>query len=408
MGSRMRDGDLHIGARIAEQRRLAHLTGRGLAQRASVSYSLLSKVESGNRPASPALVAAVARALHIEASTLMGQPFQDDQRDARYEAPLAAVRAALENWDVPLEPQTAPRPLREVHRDVQRMNDIRRGADYLTVLSGTPPLIEELVHHSHHLEGRELERLHRALAFAYRCVHDATHKLGHLDLSNIILARMVSSAERSGDPYLVMLTGFLRAQSCFSTGRHDIGLRLMEQCLADVAPAADRGETPALCVQGNLRLRATILAARTAPGVKAAADAARAHWDEAWATARRLGGETTNYLLSYGPSNALVHQVALEVEVGEYGRALRLAADVHLDAGFARRYPDRVSHHLIDISRAQLWTGDRAGAYESLRQARAAAPQQVRFHPQARDTVRALRRAADREGVGAMARWMGV
>ncbi|NJQ07374.1 hypothetical protein HCN56_17720, partial [Streptomyces lonarensis] len=35
----------------------------------------------------------------------------------------------LENWDVALEPQTAPRPLREVHRDVQRMNDIRRAAD---------------------------------------------------------------------------------------------------------------------------------------------------------------------------------------------------------------------------------------------------------------------------------------
>ncbi|MEU1821955.1 helix-turn-helix transcriptional regulator [Streptomyces abikoensis] len=102
--------DTHIGARIAEQRNLAHLTQRGLADRAHVSYSLLSKVESGHRPASPAFVAACARALGIESSVLIGQPFTAEQREDRFDAPIAAIRASLENWDIPLDPVT-PRVL---------------------------------------------------------------------------------------------------------------------------------------------------------------------------------------------------------------------------------------------------------------------------------------------------------
>ena len=42
-----------IGARIAEQRRLAHLTQRGLAQKAHVSFSLLSKVEAPSTTKAP-------------------------------------------------------------------------------------------------------------------------------------------------------------------------------------------------------------------------------------------------------------------------------------------------------------------------------------------------------------------
>src|SRR5260370_11091668 len=51
------------GTRIAALRKTRGWTARELARRASVSYSLLAKVESGAAPASPALIGAVARAL---------------------------------------------------------------------------------------------------------------------------------------------------------------------------------------------------------------------------------------------------------------------------------------------------------------------------------------------------------
>ncbi|MET8011227.1 helix-turn-helix transcriptional regulator [Streptomyces sp. NPDC005271] len=395
----------HIGARIAEERIRAHLTQRGLADRAHVSLSILSKVESGNRPASPALVAACARALGIESSTLIGQPYTEELRVERFEAPLAAIRASLENWDIALDEAVPPRSLAEIKADVNHLGSLRRSAAYLGVATKAPVLIDELVEASHRYDGPDQERAHRYLAYTYRCVHDVSHKLGHIDLGNTILARMSYSAERSDDPYMVMLTAYLRAQSCFNTGRHEVGLRLMRRSLDEVEEAASAGEVSALCFQGNLRLRSTMLAARSQDSDQAAAE-----WAEAKETADRLGRDTQNYVLSFGPTNTAIHQVAMHVELGNYGAAVRSAGGVRFSREFNETYPDRVGHHFIDLSRAQFWTGDRSGAEASLHKARKAAPQQARFHPHARETVLALRRAERQtsETLSNLAHWMGL
>ena len=65
-----------IGARVAAIRKLRGLTGRELARRASVSYSLLAKVESGAAPATPAFIGAVARALRVDVPKITGQPYK--------------------------------------------------------------------------------------------------------------------------------------------------------------------------------------------------------------------------------------------------------------------------------------------------------------------------------------------
>lgn len=399
------DDTAHIGARIEEQRKLGHLTQRALAERAHVSFSLYTKVVTGKRPASPAFTAACARALGIENSVLLGQPYATEQRTERFDAPLAALRASLENWDIPLDDGIPARSLSTIAGEVHTVGAHRRSADYLKVASQAPALIDELVEASHQHSGLQQERAHQLLAYLYRCVYDVAYKLGHLDMGSIVLARMLYSAERSADPYMVMLTSYLRAQSCFNTGRHEVGLKLMQRSLTDVEEAANAGEQPALCVQGNLRLRAAVLAARGGH-----AEQARAEVTEAMETAKKLGGETQNYVLSFGPSNTKIHGVAVEVEVGEYGEAIRLARKLTFPAEFTKRYPDRVGHHFIDLSRAQLWQGDRDGALKSLRKARAVAPQQARFHPQARETVLALRRAARQSSdtLESYAHWMGV
>jgi transcriptional regulator with XRE-family HTH domain len=54
-----------IGKRIAYFRKRRRLTQQQLAVRTHVSVSLLSKVEAGLRPATPALVAALAPTLGI-------------------------------------------------------------------------------------------------------------------------------------------------------------------------------------------------------------------------------------------------------------------------------------------------------------------------------------------------------
>jgi transcriptional regulator with XRE-family HTH domain len=76
----------HTGARIARIRKQRGLLQQGLAHRANVSKSLLSKVECGQKPASPALIAACARALGVSTSDLLGQPYAEELRRDRMDA----------------------------------------------------------------------------------------------------------------------------------------------------------------------------------------------------------------------------------------------------------------------------------------------------------------------------------
>jgi transcriptional regulator with XRE-family HTH domain len=72
----MADQD-RIGARVAAMRKTRGWSGRELARRAQVSYSLLTKVESGAAPASPSFVGAVARVLKVDVTRVTGQPYDD-------------------------------------------------------------------------------------------------------------------------------------------------------------------------------------------------------------------------------------------------------------------------------------------------------------------------------------------
>jgi transcriptional regulator with XRE-family HTH domain len=76
----------HTGSRIARIRKQRGLTQQGLAMRAHVSKSLLSKVECGQKPASPAFVATCARALGVSTSDLLGQPYAEELRRDRMDA----------------------------------------------------------------------------------------------------------------------------------------------------------------------------------------------------------------------------------------------------------------------------------------------------------------------------------
>jgi transcriptional regulator with XRE-family HTH domain len=73
-------GDERTGARIATYRKLRGLTQRGLALRANVAYSTLTKIESGHSMAQPAVVAAIARALSVNVTQLTGQPYINELR----------------------------------------------------------------------------------------------------------------------------------------------------------------------------------------------------------------------------------------------------------------------------------------------------------------------------------------
>ncbi|MFK0296697.1 helix-turn-helix domain-containing protein [Streptomyces sp. NPDC090442] len=399
--------DIGTGARIAAYRRLNRLTARGLALKAGISYSLLTKVESGFKPASPDMVAACARAMDVSVNTLYGRPDHLAHSHDRLDGPLSDLRAALDNWDMPLE-DLPVRPLDEIEADVRALVKARRAAGFGQIASFAPPLINELVQATATLDGRDAELAHHLLVQVYRGAHDVAYGLGLTDLGALLLARMDYSAQRSGDPYLMALYRYMRAQTTFSTGRHEVGQRIIDTARDEIAAGISAGDQAAVCAAGNLNLRAAILATRQGDGPRA-----REALAEAKRLAAMLPGEVVGefsrgrHVMSFGPTNVSIHASAVEVELGKWGDALRLAKKVHLPDGFPG---DRIGHYWIDTARAQLWTGKNDAALASLLKARKAAPQQAKYHPSVRETVAALVRAARSapDSLISYATWAGV
>jgi hypothetical protein len=104
-----------------------------------------------------------------------------------------------------------------------------------------------------------------------------------------------------------------------------------------------------------------------------------------------------------------VHEVSVAVSLGD--RGIQRALDVARTWSPPRGMPaERRSGFYIELSRALLWAGQRASAFEALRVARRIAPQHTREHPWAREVTETLLRLsrADAEGLAAFAEWVGV
>src|SRR5215471_6118124 len=99
-----------IGTRVAALRKARGWTARELARRAAVSYSLLTKVESGAAPASPAFIGAVARALRVDVPRITGQPYEEPgTRYAALQGAITLLRRAVLAYDLP---QSLDAPMR--------------------------------------------------------------------------------------------------------------------------------------------------------------------------------------------------------------------------------------------------------------------------------------------------------
>lgn len=391
-----------IGDRVAALRRLRGLTQRGLATRAHISYSLLTKVESGHAPASPAFVGAVAQALTVDVPRITGQPYHDPvSQSQRLQAAIEPLRRALLTHDLP-EENVAPRTLAELRHAVAEISRLGRQARYLRLGERLPPLLEEL---SIAIHVRDEPDLHALLAEAYGGVSALAHALGHLDMRGIALDRIERAAHASRDPLRVARTQWSRGASLLGVAAYRPGLTLMERTRRDLGADPARMEPKALSVYGSLHLRSAVLAARAGD-----AELSDDHLRAAGRAAAVLPDPVANhYGMEFGPANVAIHAVAAAVEREDGARAIERARPLY------RRFPSelpavRAGHHWIDVARAWYYEGDRRRSFDALRRARRAAPQQVRFHPMVRELVEIAARAEARpsEELRAFVAWLGL
>jgi transcriptional regulator with XRE-family HTH domain len=389
--------DDHTGTRIKEQRRLARLTQRELANRIPYSYSLLNQVECGARPATSDFVAAVAHALNVDVTTLTGQPYVTELQRDRLAELVRPIRESLDLYDLGPNPDLRARPAAALITEADRLCEEVRATHLRNAARALPAAIAELTHTAWSMPATELWQ---ALASTYRTAHDITVKLGYYDLSAVALDRMAWAAERASDPCLGAVRQYMRALVYFREGEYTIGQRLVSSGHGIVGQAEETRE--ALAVTGQLHLGASVICARADD--KTAVDR---HIAEARAIAKRTGDASAVHWLSFGPANVALHRMSAAVEMGQFDDALTQARKIRLPSSLAT---SRRAHFLIDRARTEMETGLTEKALDHLVEARKAAPEQTRYHPGARETIRGLVHLSRRtpDTLNHMAAWVGL
>ncbi|MGA5406180.1 helix-turn-helix domain-containing protein [Streptomyces lavendulocolor] len=389
--------DDHAGARIKEQRKLAHLTQRELAARIPYSYSLLNQVECGARPATGAFVDAVAAALGVCSTVLTGSSHVTGIQQARLSALVRPIREALDLFDLDEPHMSQPcRPVTDLATAADEVCQDVRATHLRKAAKALPPLIRDL---TLTVRTRPSKEAWQALASAYRTAHDVALKVGYRDLSTVALDRMGWAAERASDPYLAAIRQYKRALGHKTSG-HELGRRLV-QAGHDILDGENSRE--ALAVAGQLHLGASAVAARAGDTAAVARHIAAAR-----ELAERVGGEAREvHWLSFGQMNVALHELGAAITLRQFDMALKQVRRISLPPS---TLTSRRARFLVDRAVVEMETGHTDRALQHLIQARRAAPEQTRYHPGTRDAITGLLHTARRtpDTLNHMAAWIGL
>ncbi|WP_432008505.1 helix-turn-helix domain-containing protein [Streptomyces bacillaris] len=384
-----------VGARIREQRRLAHLTQRQLAQRLPYSYSLLNQVECGAREASSGLVAAVAAALRIDISLLTEPETVTTAQRQRLAAMVQPIRYALDLYDLSPAPVQDRLPLVRLIASADTACRQVRATRLRAAAGILPDLITGL---THEVQTRPSTDAWRALASVYRTAHDVALKVRYSDLAGVALDRMGWAAERASDPCLAAVRYYKRALVRQET--HELGTRLIK---AGHFLLAEERSREALVVTGQLHLGAVAVAARAGDR-----EAVAGHLAAAQGLADQVGGEAGDvHWLSFGRTNIAIHALGARIRMRQWDDALVKARAIRLRSD---TLTSRRARYLVDRAVVEMETGHAAASLQHLVEARRVAPEQTRYLPGTRDAISGLVHTMRRppEGLAHMAAWVGL
>ncbi|MEV0277740.1 helix-turn-helix transcriptional regulator [Streptomyces sp. NPDC050610] len=399
-----RPDDDHIGARIADYRKLRHLTQLGLAQRAFVSRGTIAKVEAGLTPATPAIVAAVARVLEVDIAALNGQPYISEMRQDRLDRMIAPLSDALDLYDLGPDPDITPRETNVISAEVHELCADACATEYKAIGSKLPGLLGELTTaFSTSPTEADRRRIAVSLSWSYWVAYEFAYRLGYHQLASIALERMGWMAEQAQDPLLSAIRLNKRSSMLLRRGDSRMALKVLERGHQLVKQHDDADSIPVLAVSGSLYLAGAIAEAQAKN-----ADAVTGHMDSARESASRIGRDVPRaYWTSFGATNVAHFDVATSVELGKMGDAMKAARRLHFPAEHPRM---RVGRYYIEMARAYAQMGKTEAAERSLLRAREVAPQQARYHPLLRETIAVLVRRQRRAptGLASLAAWVGM
>ncbi|MFD7547208.1 helix-turn-helix domain-containing protein [Streptomyces sp. NPDC059816] len=395
--------DGHIGARIADYRKLRHLTQTGLAQRAFVSRGTIAKGEAGLSPATPAVVAAVARALEVDVAILNGQPYVSELQQDQLDRMISPLSDALDLYDLGPDPEIRPRPVAEIAADVKDLCAGACATEYKGVGTRLPGLLGELTTAVALLpHGGERRNAESSLSWAYWVAYEFVYRLGYHHLATIALERMGWMAEQAQDPLLLALRLRHRSAMLLRRGNSQLALKVLERGHQLIDQHDETESVPALAVSGTLHLAGAIAAAQAKNE-----DAVSGQLELARQVAKQIGRDVPRvYWTSFGVTNVAHFDVATAVELGNLGEAMKSARRLRFPADHPKM---RIGRYHIEMARAYAQMGKPESAEAALHRAREVAPQQARYHPLMRETIAVLVRRQRRapQSLASLAAWVG-
>lgn len=362
------------GENIAVLRKARGLGQTKLARDAGISLSYLKKIEEGVRPATPPVVASLARAMHVTTQRIYGQPFTDPSEQADL---LNDLRAAVRRHTLPREDIPEQSALSAALQDVARF---RSDTDYLGLLRRLPAVLGQVTATALQAGGDAVAW--GQVADTYGAAYTVAHRYAQPDLADMIVARQQWAAMQTWNPGAEAAAAWNEAGCYQSAGQYEDGLAIVERAIGKYQ-AARNGPEGAI-VLGSLHLRGVVLASRGRDK-----SATKDHARHAWELAESMPHDVVRHHLTFGPGNTSLYELAALVELGQPDRAAEMAPRLITEPPEGLK-PNRIARLYIDVARARLAIKDLDGAEEALKRAFAVAPQMAQIHPMCREVLRVL------------------
>jgi hypothetical protein len=218
-------------------------------------------------------------------------------------------------------------------------------------------------------------------AMAYQACATALVRLGQPLTSWIAADRAMAAAERAGN-LLLAAAGQYYLASGFLDG-HEFALadEAAQTTLTALRGLAELGDADALALCGGCTLVRAMAAARTQRP-----DAAYGHLAKARLLASRIGAQQPTVMPEFGAQFVALYEIAVSVDLGDAGHALRAAATMDM-TGLS---PRRQARMLIDVARAYALRSQVDEATAALVRAEDLGPCHPRDHERACRVIRDL------------------
>ncbi len=369
-----------LGRKIAAERRRRGLSQPELARMIDRSVAWVSQVERGVRKVDRmSVLETLAAALEVPLAELAAEApvVAAVTEEPPGAAGLRLVLSGVYSLRAMLNGRRSPAvsTLRTKARKVWELTRAGRYTD-LTDLLGS--LVPDLGTAARALPEDQRPEVLELMAGTYQACSAALAKLGEPEAAWIAADRAMAAAERAGNPMLVA-AGAFRLVFVFLAARHYGQAEETARTAADaLRQLADGGDPQAMSLRGGLTLQRAVIAARLNDP-----DDAYRHLERASQIAERLGEGRNDYNTEFGPANVGLYEIAVAVELGDAGRALRTAATVDTTGLSA----ERRARMLIDVARAHAQRRQVHEAVAALRKAEEITPEQVRSHDLVRQLV---------------------